>query len=76
MATDPKCPLKAGLQCSDPDRFKASTPCPGCTAKTRRCLVPTYGGSLAPVTLYLAYEPEEIRLSTSYVTANSTEVVL
>lgn len=74
MSRAPKCPLKAGLQCSDPDRYKASTPCPGCTAETRRCLAPSYGVELAPVTLHLAYEPEEIRLSTLHVSANSTGV--
>lgn len=72
----PKCPLKAGLQCSDPDRYKASTPCPGCPQNTSRKLGPSYGVELPPVTLHLAYEPEEIRLSTLHVSANSTGVVL
>lgn len=68
------CPLKPGVRCSDPDRYKTSTPCPGCTERTRRRLAPSYGVGLAPPTVRLAYEPEELRVSIMHVSANSTGV--
>jgi len=70
------CPLKPGLQCSDPDHYKTSTPCPGCTARTCKQLAPSYGGGVSPLTVYLDYEPEEIRVSPLHLTANSMGVVL
>lgn len=48
------CPRKPGVQCSDPDRFKGSTPCPGCGRRTPPKLGPRKGEMLGGLTSTLA----------------------
>lgn len=45
----PSCALKPGFECSDPSKFRAVTPCPGCPSLNLDLTYPVEGRQTTPV---------------------------